>query len=311
MASRRATASMHSERFVGFFLSRQMTAFQLNHIASLADPFFGLGTQRVLTSDVSRAFPIPGAGLDAVAYMIEFLMGFMGDQARWQTMPWMVTFFGILVVPLGIVSVTLIILQPVAVGAWCTPCLIAAAAMLVMIPLTLDEVVATLQFLVQARREGQPLWQTFWMGGALRGHEVIHPSRTGAKRSWSAPVEERHESPAGQSPALPPSRSGWWSGSQNGHSVHSSSVTEGGAHATVRRPRRGRTHTHLALGSTRMPTICSGWRAHWQFQGNCALFFATSGILSLPVHVAASAMPLTDSRVCKHLRISRDEPAGL
>lgn len=153
---------------VGFFLSRQMTAFQLGHIASLADPFFGPGTERVLTSDVSRAFPIPDAGLGAVAYMIEFLMGFMGDKARWRTMPWMVTFFGILVVPLGVVSVTLIILQPVAVGAWCTPCLIAAAAMLVMISLTLDEVVATLQFLVQARRERQPLWQTFWMGGALR-----------------------------------------------------------------------------------------------------------------------------------------------
>jgi uncharacterized membrane protein len=153
---------------VGLFLSRQMTSFQLQHIASLTDPFFGLGTERVLTSDVSRAFPIPDAGLGAVAYMIEFLMGFMGNKARWRTMPWMVTFFGILVVPLGVVSVTLIILQPIAVGAWCTPCLIAAAAMLIMIPLTLDEVVATLQFLVQARREGQSLWQVFWMGGALR-----------------------------------------------------------------------------------------------------------------------------------------------
>lgn len=36
-------------------------------------------------------------------------------------MPWMVAFFGILVVPLGIVSITLIILQALAVGAWCTP----------------------------------------------------------------------------------------------------------------------------------------------------------------------------------------------
>ena len=153
---------------VGFFLSRQMTSFQLQHITSFIDPFFGDGTVRVLTSDVSRAFPIPDAGLGAVAYMIEFLMGFMGDKARWRTMPWMVTFFGILVVPLGVVSITLIVLQPIAVGAWCTPCLIAAAAMLVMISLTLDEVVATLQFLVQARRERQSLWQVFWMGGRLR-----------------------------------------------------------------------------------------------------------------------------------------------
>ena len=160
---------------LGFFLSRQMAAFQLQHIGSLADPFFGLGTERVLTSDVSRAFPIPDAGLGAVAYMVEFLMGFMGDKARWRTMPWMVTFFGILVVPLGVVSITLIILQPLAVGAWCTPCLIAAAAMVVMIALTLDEVVAMGQFLVQARREGQPFWRTFWLGGTLREPPAVSP----------------------------------------------------------------------------------------------------------------------------------------
>ncbi len=160
---------------LGFFLSRQMTAFQLEHITSLIDPIFGLGTQTVLTSDVSRAFPIPDAGLGAVAYMVEFLMGFMGDKARWRTMPWMVTFFGILVVPLGVVSITLIVLQPLAVGAWCTPCLIAAAAMVIMIALTLDEVVAMVQFLVQAGREGQPLWQVFWLGGSLK-----NPPETGA-----------------------------------------------------------------------------------------------------------------------------------
>ena len=169
---------------LGFFLSRQMTAFQLQHVATLTDPFFGLGTENVLTSDVSRAFPIPDAGLGAVAYMVEFLMGFMGDKRRWRTMPWMVTFFGILVVPLGVVSITLIILQPLAVGAWCTPCLIAAAAMLVMIALTLDEVVAMGQFLLQARREGQSLWRVFWLGGTLRDlpHvEPTHPDVASAK----------------------------------------------------------------------------------------------------------------------------------
>ena len=153
---------------IGFFLSRQMAAFELGHLTTFGDPFFGGGTESVLTSTVSRAFPIPDAGLGALAYMIEFLMGFMGDKRRWRTMPWMVTFFGILVVPLGIVSITLIILQPLAVGAWCTPCLLAAAAMIIMIALTLDEVVAMVQFLVQATREGQPFWRTFWLGGALR-----------------------------------------------------------------------------------------------------------------------------------------------
>ena len=162
---------------LGFFLSRQMTAYQLGHVPTLTDPFFGLGTEGVLTSDVSRAFPIADAGLGAVAYMVEFLMGFMGDKRRWRTMPWMVTFFGILVVPLGVVSITLIILQPLAVGAWCTPCLITAVAMLIMVALTLDEVVAMGQFLAHARREGQSLWRVFWVGGTLRDLPDAGPTR--------------------------------------------------------------------------------------------------------------------------------------
>lgn len=92
-------------------------------------------------------------------------MGFMGDRARWRTMPWMVMFFGILVIPMGVTSIVLVILQPVSIGAWCFLCLIAA----LMVPATLDEVVAMLQFLVQTRREGKPLWHTFWRGGVIEG----------------------------------------------------------------------------------------------------------------------------------------------
>jgi uncharacterized membrane protein len=150
-----------------------IAAYQLGYINSIWDPFFTPGTQAVLTSDVSRGFPVSDAGLGAVAYMVEALMGFMGDKRRWRTMPWMVTFFGILVVPLGIASITLIILQPLVVGEWCTPCLIAAVAMLVMIALTLDEVVAMVVFLVHAKREGQNLWRTFWLSGTLTGASAV------------------------------------------------------------------------------------------------------------------------------------------
>jgi len=158
---------------LGFLLSRYMASFQFDFITSIWDPFFTPGTSAVLKSKLSKSFPISDAGLGAFAYMIEFLMGFMGDKSRWRTMPWMVTFFGILVVPLGIVSISLIILQPLVVGAWCTPCLIAAAAMIIMIALTLDEVVAMVQFLVKAVGEGQPLWRTFWMGGTLKEPSVV------------------------------------------------------------------------------------------------------------------------------------------
>ncbi|MGI8400800.1 MAG: vitamin K epoxide reductase family protein [Gemmatimonadaceae bacterium] len=152
---------------IGLVGARYMTAYQLGHIRNAWDPFFGDQTVRVLTSDVSHAWPISDAGLGATTYMFEVLMGLMGDKRRWRTMPWMVTFFGILVVPLGVTSIVLVIMQPVVVGAWCTICLATALAMLVMIPLTLDEVVAMAQFLVQSRREGKSFWRTFWFGGDL------------------------------------------------------------------------------------------------------------------------------------------------
>jgi uncharacterized membrane protein len=159
--------------FVGFFLSRYLAAYQLGHVAYPWDPFFGDGTRRVLDSEVSKAWPISDAGLGAVSYMLEALSGFMGGRNRWRTMPWMVGMFGVLVVPLGIVSIVLVVLQPIAVGAWCTLCLITAAAMLIMISPAIDEVVAMCQFLLGARREGKPFWRTFWVGGTLDAYRSI------------------------------------------------------------------------------------------------------------------------------------------
>jgi len=128
--------------WMGFFFARLMAAYQLGYIDSLWDPFFGHGTEQILNSDISLAWPISDAGLGVFAYTIEALMGYMGGTDRWRTMPWMVTFFGFLVIPLSSVSIFLIIMQPVSVGTWSSYALVTAAAMLVMIPLTLDEVAA-------------------------------------------------------------------------------------------------------------------------------------------------------------------------
>lgn len=155
--------------FVGLFISRYLAGYQLGHTGGAWDPFFAGGTVRVLDSDVSKAWPISDAGLGAATYMIEALSGFMGDRVRWRTMPWMVLMFFFLVVPLGVTSIVLVMLQPVMVGTWCTLCLITAAAMLIMIPLALDEVIAMGQFMMQARREKKPLWTIFWMGGSMDG----------------------------------------------------------------------------------------------------------------------------------------------
>jgi hypothetical protein len=155
--------------FAGLLVSRYLAAFQLGYTHTAWEPFFDEGTRRVLNSSMSRSWPVSDAGLGAFAYTFEFLMGWMGGPARWRTMPWMVTFFGILVIPLGFVHVFLVISQPVTVGSWCTLCLLAAAIMLPMIPLQVDEVIAMGQNLAAAKREGMSLWTAFWKGGPAQG----------------------------------------------------------------------------------------------------------------------------------------------
>ena len=152
--------------FLGWMVSRYLAAYQLGYIEEVWDPFFGSSTKNVLNSEMSHALPISDAGLGSIAYTFEFLMGFMGSPSRWRTMPWMVTIFGILVIPLGLVHIFLVISQPVVVGLWCTFCLLAALIMLPMIPLEMDEVIAMIQFIKRKMKAGEKFWHVFWKGGA-------------------------------------------------------------------------------------------------------------------------------------------------
>lgn len=171
---------------LAFLMTQYMAAFQLGHIDWAWDPFFGDGTVRILTSSVSKAFPISDAGAGAWIYLVELLSGFMGDPRRWRTMPWMVALFGLLVVPLGIVSIALMIMQPVIVGAWCAICLITAFLMLIMVALSLDEVLAMIGYLQQIRRAGKSVWRTFWRGGDALGDNVMprRPERNGLREMF-------------------------------------------------------------------------------------------------------------------------------
>ena len=68
----------------------------------------------------------------------------------------------IMIVPLGVVSITFIIIQPIVIGTWCTVCLIAALMMLLQIPYAVDELIATFQFLIRRKKKGRPvLWVLF------------------------------------------------------------------------------------------------------------------------------------------------------
>lgn len=160
--------------FGGLLVSRYLAAYQLGYTDYVWDPLFGFqtGTQPVLDSDMSHMWPVSDAALGTAAYSFEFLMGFMGAAARWRTMPWMVAMFGILVVPLGLVHITLVMSQPVVVHEWSTFALLAAAFMLPMISLTIDEVVAMGQHVRAAVHRGDrggSTWKVFWLGGTAEG----------------------------------------------------------------------------------------------------------------------------------------------
>lgn len=169
--------------FVGLFVSRYLAAYQMGHIDGLWDPFFGPGdagaangSEAVVTSWVSKGFPIADAGLGAFAYGLDILAGAIGDRRRWRTMPWMVFLFGLLIIPLGVTSVVFIIIQPPLIGALCTLCIIQAAVKVILIPYSVDEVLATIQYLWRAKKAGEPFWQTFWMGGpALSENQTPEP----------------------------------------------------------------------------------------------------------------------------------------
>jgi len=96
----------------------------------------------------------------------------MGSSRRWRTMPWLAGVFTLMVVPAGMTSIVLIVLQPVLVGAWCGICLMIAACMLVMVLLTIPEMVAVFQVLRAAHREGRGFWKVFWGGDSLVGCDM-------------------------------------------------------------------------------------------------------------------------------------------
>lgn len=154
--------------FLGFLAARYLAAFQLGHIESVWDPFFGQDTATVLTSDVSKAFPISDAGLGALTYLLDVIAASIGGRDRWRSLPWAVILFGLMIIPSGVTSITLIMLQPISVGAWCTICLFTAFIMLLMVPPAVDEVLASVQFLIRRKKAGDNFWKVFWFGSDVK-----------------------------------------------------------------------------------------------------------------------------------------------
>jgi len=154
---------------IGFVIAVYMALYQWRLIGSVWDPVFGAQSMQVLDSEVShtmrRWFGIPDAAFGAIAYLGDAIFGLAGSTRRWQYRPWMVVLFGIDVIPLGIVSAVLVLMQGAVVGAWCFLCLVTAVISLVLVVMAYDEVWSCLLFLRRVWRRSRSvgvLWQVFW-----------------------------------------------------------------------------------------------------------------------------------------------------
>lgn len=147
---------------IGFFVASYLALYQLKVFSTVWEPFFGNGSVKILNSPISHALPIPDGALGALGYLADAVGGAVGGKRRWKTMPWIVVLFGLAVGPLGLISIMLVVFQPVLFDAWCTLCLVTAFISVVMIGPAMDEVLASLQFLKRAKKAGKPMWQAFW-----------------------------------------------------------------------------------------------------------------------------------------------------
>ncbi|HEX5172020.1 MAG TPA: vitamin K epoxide reductase family protein [Cyclobacteriaceae bacterium] len=157
---------------LGLCIASYLAFYQLEWFDNVWEPFFGNGSEKILNSHISSILPVPDAALGALGYFVDALAGVVGGKQRWHKMPWIVIIFGVAVGPLGLVSLLLVIAQPVMLNAWCTLCLISAAISVVMIGPAMDEVLASLQYMKRIRKPDSK-WKAFWgLTKAIRINEA-------------------------------------------------------------------------------------------------------------------------------------------
>ncbi len=116
---------------VGFAVSAYLAAFQLGLLPSVWDPIFGSGSERVLTSAVSRLLPLPDAALGATAYALDGLLA-AAILVR-PDAPLRLAGALAVVATLGAMAgLVLVLLQPLVARALCSLCLVSAAVSLAL-----------------------------------------------------------------------------------------------------------------------------------------------------------------------------------
>ncbi|MFL6141139.1 MAG: vitamin K epoxide reductase family protein [Labedaea sp.] len=162
----------------GCLVSVYLALYQYQELDRVWDPVFGAGSERVLTSPLSRALPISDAALGAVAYLAEAVLEVAGGRRRWRERSWVVLLLGITAAALAVVGVGLVISQPVLAHGFCTLCLTSAAISMVVAALVRTEVLAAWRVVRQRRRDGQTLPQAL----CVTNHPTTTRPRAGDAR---------------------------------------------------------------------------------------------------------------------------------
>lgn len=149
-------------------ISLYLGLYQWKVIPSIWDPLFGNGSMQVLDSplshEITRWIRIPDAMLGVFAYFADLIFSLAGSKERWQDRPWLVFIFGVNVIPLGVVSILLVISQGTIVKYWCFLCLMTALVSLSLIFLSFNEVWACILYLRKVKKSSnwKTLWWVFW-----------------------------------------------------------------------------------------------------------------------------------------------------
>lgn len=144
--------------FAGFVVACYLALYQVGVFSEVWDPFFPEGSPKVLhLLDL-----VPDAAAGALAYLTEIALLSVGGRERWRAAPWIPLALGAVIISGALVSVALVLIQPLVAGAWCTLCLTSAAISFAIFGLGLDEPRAALRHLRRARDSEESVWRALW-----------------------------------------------------------------------------------------------------------------------------------------------------
>lgn len=144
---------------LGFIIALYLGLYQLHVFSTVWEPFFGNGTNAVVKSSFSRSLPVPDGLIGAFGYLCDIILVSIGDNKRWKTKPWAVILYSILIAMMGLVSILLIIAQPVFLSTFCTLCLVSAILSLSMVIPAMQEFRASLHYLKMKKGMGHSFEQ--------------------------------------------------------------------------------------------------------------------------------------------------------